>query len=192
MKKIKMLGFVLVCGLTLSACSDSNTQSEASQSTPQSTEVKEVESTVVEETKEEEKQGEATYENRTLTAPDGVLKITGFEKTKDYDGNPSFYVFFDITNNTEEAQDIQMFYLGFVSAKQNTGDTTESLDFPFIAESPHQDLLDNLNKQINPGATVSAVYVYSLPDETKPVTFEFTDSMFSFEGPVATEDIVIE
>ena len=52
--------------------------------------------------------------------------------------------------------------------------------------------LVNLNKQINPGATVSAAYVYSLPDETKPATFEFTDSMFSFEGPVATEDIVIE
>ena len=192
MKKIKMLGFVLVCGLMLSACSDENAQSEASQSAPQSTEAKEVESTVVDETKEEEKQGEVTYENRTLTAPDGVLKITGFEKTKDYDGNPSFYVFFDITNNTEEAKDIQMFYLGFVSAEQNTGDTTENLDYPFIAESPHQDLLDNLNKQINPGATVSAAYVYSLPDETKPVTFEFTDSMFSFEGPVATEDIVIE
>ena len=45
MKKIKMLGFVLVCGLMLSACSNSNTQSEVSQSTPQSTEVKEAEST---------------------------------------------------------------------------------------------------------------------------------------------------
>ena len=56
MKKIKMLGFVLVCGLTLSACSDENAQSEASQSAPQSTEAKEVESTVVDETKEEEKQ----------------------------------------------------------------------------------------------------------------------------------------
>ena len=42
MKKIKMLGFVLVCGLALSACSDSNTQSETSQSTSQSSEVKEV------------------------------------------------------------------------------------------------------------------------------------------------------
>lgn len=45
MKKIKMLGFVLVCGLMLSACSNSNTQSEASQSTPQSSEVKEAEPT---------------------------------------------------------------------------------------------------------------------------------------------------
>lgn len=41
MKKIKMLGFVLICGLALSACSDSNTQVETSQSTPQSSEVKE-------------------------------------------------------------------------------------------------------------------------------------------------------
>lgn len=45
MKKIKMLGFVLVCGLMLSACSNSNTQNEASQSTPQSSEVKEAEQT---------------------------------------------------------------------------------------------------------------------------------------------------
>lgn len=45
MKKIKMLGFVLVCGLMLSACSNSNTQSEVSQSTPQSSEVKEAEPT---------------------------------------------------------------------------------------------------------------------------------------------------
>lgn len=40
-----MLGFVLVCGLMLSACSNSNTQNEASQSTPQSSEVKEAEQT---------------------------------------------------------------------------------------------------------------------------------------------------
>lgn len=45
MKKIKMLGFVLVCGLILSACSNSNTQNEASQSTPQSSEAKEAEQT---------------------------------------------------------------------------------------------------------------------------------------------------
>lgn len=51
MKKIKMLGFVLICGLALSACSDSNTQSEASQSTPQSTEVKEVDTKQKEEKK---------------------------------------------------------------------------------------------------------------------------------------------
>lgn len=138
-----------------------------------------------------ESDSKATYKDRTLTAPDGVLKITGFERGTDYEGKPMFYVFFDLTNNTKEAQNVQIQYMSFVQAKQNTGATTENLEMAILMDNPYREKADLLQKDINPGATVSGVYYYNFADENQPVTFEFTDTMFSFDGPIATEDIQI-
>ncbi|MGM0215765.1 DUF5067 domain-containing protein [Enterococcus sp. AZ109] len=133
-----------------------------------------------------------TYENRTLTVPDGVLTITGFQKGTDYEGKPMFYVLFDLTNHSEEAQNVQTMYMGLVQVSQNTGDTTENLEFSITMDSPVQDKLDMLQKDINPGGTVQGAYAYNFADESKPVTFTFTDGLFSMNDPIATEDITIQ
>lgn len=143
------------------------------------------------ETSKTETGSKATYSDRTLTAPDGVLKITSIESGTDYDGKPMFYVLFDLTNNTDEAKNIQILYMNFVDASQNNGTTTEKLDFAITTESPYQEQLDMLSKDLNPGQTASAAYAYEVPDESKPVTLEFKDSMFSSK-PIATEDITIK
>lgn len=130
------------------------------------------------------------YVDRTLTADKALLKITGFEKTTDYDGKPMFYVFFDLTNNSEEAQNVQMLYMGLVNASQNTGATTQDLDYAMTLDSTHQDKLDLLSVDLNPGGTVQGAYAYTLVDESIPVTFEFTNGLFG--SVVATEDITIQ
>lgn len=193
MKKIVGLGLILVVSFGLAGCGSSDSGSgtnESSSKTEATSSVATQESTVAS-SATKETDAKATYKDRTLTAPDGVLKITGFERGTDYEGKPMFYVFFDLTNNTKEAQNVQMQYMSFVQAKQNTGDTTETLDMSMLMDNPYQEKADLLQKDINPGATVSGVYYYNFADESKPVTFEFTDTMFNFDGPIATEDIQI-
>lgn len=193
MKKIVGLGLILVVSFGLAGCgsSDSGSGTNESSSKTEATSSAATQESTVASSATKETDAKATYKDRTLTAPDGVLKITGFERGTDYEGKPMFYVFFDLTNNTKEAQNVQMQYMSFVQAKQNTGDTTETLDMSMLMDNPYQEKADLLQKDINPGATVSGVYYYNFADESKPVTFEFTDTMFNFDGPIATEDIQI-
>ena len=174
MKKIILSCAVFISLVGLGACSPSNTSSDT----------KHVKSSATATSETKKKDG--TYENRTLTVPDGILKIT------DYDGNSMFYVLFDLTNNTEEAQNVQTMYMGMVQASQNTGDTTEKLEFSITMDSPVQEKLDMLQKDINPGGTIQGAYAYNFADESKPVTFTFTDKLFSMKDPIATEDITIQ
>lgn len=180
MKKIFLGSIIAISMLGLAACGSDNNGSTT----------KKTESTVTASSAETKKDG--TYENRTLTVPDGTLKITGFQKGTDYEGKSMFYVLFDLTNNTNEAQNVQNMYMGMIQAKQNTGDTTEDLQFSVTMESPLQDKLDMLQKDINPGATIQGAYAYDFADESKPVTFIFTDKLFSMNDPIATEDITIQ
>ena len=193
MKKIVGLGLILAVSFGLAGCgsSDSGSDSKESSAKTEATSSVATNETTVASSAKEESNAKATYKDRTLTAPDGVLKITGFERGTDYEGKPMFYVFFDLTNNTQEAQNVQMQYMSFVQAKQNTGATTEDLQMSMMMDNPYQEKADLLQKDINPGATVSGVYYYNFADETQPVTFEFTDSLVSFNGPIATEDIQI-
>ncbi len=82
--------------------------------------------------------------------------------------------------------------MGLMNASQNTGSTTEDLDFAITMDSPLQDKLDLLQKDINPGATIQGTYPYTFADETKPVEFTFTDKLFSLDDPIAKEEITIE
>ncbi|MFI3619731.1 DUF5067 domain-containing protein [Enterococcus avium] len=183
MKKVLLSCALLISLLGMGACGSSDDSS--------STKNVKSTATATSETSENKKK-DGTYENRTLTVPDGVLKITGFQKGTDYEGKPMFYVLFDLTNNTEEAQNVQNMYMGFVNVKQNTGDTTEDLEFSMMTDSPLQDKLDMLQKDINPGATIQGAYAYNFADESKPVTFIFTDELFSMDDPIATEEITIQ
>lgn len=193
MKKIVGLGLILAVSFGLAGCgsSDSGSDTKESSAKTEATSSVATNETTVASSATEEANAKATYKDHTLTAPDGVLKITGFERGTDYEGKPMFYVFFDLTNNTKEAQNVQMQYMSFVQAKQNTGATTENLEMAMLMDNPYQEKADLLQKDINPGATVSGVYYYNFADENQPVTFEFTDTMFSFDGPIATEDIQI-
>lgn len=192
MKKIVGLGLILTVSFGLAGCgssdSGSNTKDSSAKTEATSSAAKESANESSPATNGDSK---ATYKDRTLTAPDGVLKITGFERGTDFEGKPMFHMFFDLTNNSKKAQNVQMLFMSFVNAKQNTGATTENLEFAIMDSNPYQEKADLLNKDVNQGATVSGVYDYVFADENKPVTFEFTDTMFNLDGPIATEDIEI-
>lgn len=180
MKKLSLLLVSGVLLLSLAACGSS--ESEKNETAKEPTNVK----------TDKQKKDKGTYSNQTLDAKDGTLKITGFEKGTDYDGAPMFYVFFDLTNKKETAENVQILYLSFANAEQNTGDTTEKLDMAMMMDSPHQDKLDMLQKEVNPGATIQGAYTYKFADETKPVKFIFKDSLISLGDPIGTEEFIIE
>lgn len=189
MKKITLFGFAFL-SLMLGACSnDTNEAKSSNSSEAASSEISTEASLATSASSESSTAG--TYKDRTLDVPDGTLKITGFERGQDYEGNPMFYVFFDLTNKSDEAQNVQMLYMSFVSASQNTGATTEDLEMSMMMDNPYQEKADLLQKDLNPGQTISGVYYYNFADDTKPVTFEFSDALFSLNGPVATEEIEI-
>lgn len=182
MKKIILGCLLLVSLVGMGACSSSNSSQET----------KHVKSSATATTESSKEEDRGSYENRTLTTPDGVLKITGFQKGTDYDGKPMFYVLFDLTNKTDKAENVQMMYLDFVSASQNTGSTTEDLEYSMLMDSPLQSKLELLNKDVNPGATIQSAYPYNFADESKPVTFTFQDQLISMDDPIATEEITIQ
>ena len=133
--------------------------------------------------------GKATFENDTLTTKDAVFKLTGSEWGTDYDGKTMFLIFFDYTNNSDEAKTIQMAWLNYFNAEQNTGSTTERLNIAFPdMDFQYSDLRDMLQKDANPGATVSAIYYYEVPDTNYPVDLKISDGMFCKEIATKTYD----
>lgn len=124
----------------------------------------------------------ATFENDTLTTKEAVFKLTGSELGTDFEGNPMLIVFFDYTNNSEEAKDIQMAWLDCFNAEQNTGATTERLNMGIPdMDFQYQELADMLSKKANPGSTVSAIYYYEVSDASFPVDLKISEGMFGKE-----------
>lgn len=183
MKKLISLGLVGLCVFTLSACGAPEEKSKNTSEQKSSQIEKESSS-------ETKKNDDVSYSDRTIENKDGKVKITSIEKGADYNNEPIVFVHFELTNKKTEPENVQIAYLSFIKAKQNTGDTTEDLQYAMMTENPYQDKVDMLQKDINPNSTIEGVYMYKLADETKPVTFIFSDGMFGKE--IAKEEIIVQ
>ncbi|CCO12239.1 putative uncharacterized protein [Carnobacterium maltaromaticum LMA28] len=183
MKKIISLGFISLCVVALSACGAPEKKSEKT-SEQKSSQVQK------ESVSEKKKTDDVTYSDKTIENKDGKVKITSIEKGVDFNDEPAMIVHFELTNKKTEPENVQIAYMSFIKAEQNTGDTTENLQYAIMTENPYQDKTDMLQKDINPNATIEGVYMYELADETKPVTLKFLDGMFGKE--VATEEITVQ
>lgn len=171
MKKF-FVGILCVCMLlSLTACGNDSNSGSSSEAVPSS---------------KSNPSERATFENDMLTTDDAVFKLTGSELSTDYDGQPMLIIFFDYTNNSEEAKDIQMAWLDCFNAEQNTGATTERLNMGIPGmDFQYQELADMLSKKANPGSTVSAIYYYEVSDASFPVDLKISEGMFGKE--VATK-----
>lgn len=106
---------------------------------------------------------------RTFTAPDGVLTINSVEKTTDYDDKPAIKVNFTLKNTSDKPQDAQMLFQQLATVKQQTANTTNSLNYTMLSSNDE----DHLNDSINSGGTITGFYPLSLENETDPILISF-------------------
>lgn len=176
MKKIALLGVTALAIVSLAACSSGNssaTKYSGKATTSTSSSKKETAKTTA-------KWDDAT---KTFTSKDGVLKIDGVEKTKDYNDKPSIKVNFTLTNKKDKAEKVQMLVKSMMNVQQKTANTTNDLEYAILMDGSKNHLQDNLN----PNGTISGNYSYVLDTETDPIQIQFMENMFS--EPVATYEV---
>ena len=168
MKKIVLLGLGIVflsgCTSNNNETSDSSSQEKDSVSSSDS-----VAAPVTESSPEAEASG-VSFENTTLTTPEGIFTLTVSKSNESEDGDKSIFVTFDYENTTEENQNLEFLIWDYFDAKQIFPDTTETLS-PLI----YYDLYDKTQVEINPGATVQAGYGYLLKDADYPLVIDFME-----------------
>lgn len=191
MKKMKLLGALLLVSTLLVSCGDSTTSKKAVKSTDKAKTTEKVSDKAKETEKSDKKETSKVFKDNTLSTDEVEIKYTGSEKTVDYDGKPTAYVFFTVTNKKDEAEDGMMLLLSYVEFSQNLGATTKRVDYAMVMDSPYQDKLDLLNQQINPEGTVDIAYPVNIDDESKPLAINFKENMFDSK-PVGTIEVDVK
>ncbi|MDR3190469.1 MAG: DUF5067 domain-containing protein [Lactobacillaceae bacterium] len=111
---------------------------------------------------------------KTYTGKNAILKIDSAEKSQDFEGKPVMDINFTVTNTGNKVMDVQMLFLEVANVIQNNGTTSNTLEYAIKMDGAD----DHLSDQLNPGATTSGTYSFSLEDETTPVTIEFKQGSF--------------
>ena len=174
MKKIVLLGLGIVF---LSGCTSNN--NETSNSSSQEKDSVSTSHSVVSPVSDSSSESEATgvtFENTTLTTPEGIFTLTGSKSNESEDGDKSIFVTFDYENTTEENQNLEFLIWDYFDAKQIFPDTTETLSpLMYMDDFEYYDLYDKTQVEINPGATVQAGYGYLLKDGDYPLIIDFSE-----------------
>lgn len=178
MKKIKIISLIGLSGIVLAAC---NNTAEAPVETEKISTEESIESSSSELTQAEwveqngpEYTSTTTYDDETLTTEYGNFNFKESDYTESMDGSPVVIVRFDYTNTTDENQDLQFLIWDYFDGKQIFENTTEPTGYlMFDEEDPYYDEYYNTQVEINPGATVPAVYGITLKDNSAPLTLDF-------------------
>lgn len=169
MKKIKILGLSLVCGLILVGCNNKN---EVSESTEQS---------VVETTESTIEKPSATFEDGVITTDDFKLTLKNKQIVKSpTESGYGLYVVFDFTNTSEEDTMIPDDVINEVIIMEQTTDTSVfELANNYFTDDAFGSGAEIENQQMEkekftynellPGKTVEAIAAYSLEDTESPV-----------------------
>jgi hypothetical protein len=178
MKKFLVFGFgVLILGgcsenkNTTSVTNNASSISTTEVISSQSSESQECEETSLEEL------SSASFENTTLTTPEGIFNLTGSKSNESEDGDKSIFVTFDYENTTDENQNIEFLIWDYFDAKQVFPDTTETLNpLMYMDDFEYYDLYEKTQVEINPGATVQAGYGFLLKDADYPLLIDFMEN----------------
>lgn len=131
-----------------------------------------------------------TYEDETLTTEFGTFVFKESDNTESMDGSPVVIVRFDYTNTSDENQDLQFLIWDYFDGKQIFENTTEPTGYlMFDEEDPYYDEYYNTQVEINPRATVPAVYGITLKDDSAPLTLDFVDE---FGEVVGTKEYLLK
>ncbi|MFS0786020.1 DUF5067 domain-containing protein [Shouchella sp. 1P09AA] len=194
MKKF-LLTSALVSVFVLSACGDTNEESNSSDSEEGATAEENTDSTNDSEESSEDvddQNDSAAVSDTTLDTGDYVYEIKEIEQLESqYDENTKILAIeVSFTNNSEDPTSPWMAQ-GFM-AEQETDTTVETLmgSNGLYPEDYKPELVDMGDTDIKPGATVDAVIGYEIMYPGEPVTlkeFSFTDDV-SFERVVETTE----
>ena len=168
----KLLVAILLSVVMLSGCFPivihDSTPSEANTEQSVNTEQSEINTAEISETSEPIT-SESVSDSGQLG--DYVVSIKNCEVIKDYEGKPALRVYFDFTNNSDEAANF-MFTM-ITKAFQNGVE----LETAMVMDTVDED--DNSMKDIKPGVTLTCTSCYALSDSSS-VEIEVSE-IFSFD-----------
>lgn len=111
------------------------------------------------------------------TLGDYAVSILDYDLTKDYKGNEAIRVYFEFTNNGEDAASFM------VAVSTQAFQNGVELETGIVTDRVDED--DNSLKEIKTGATITCTKIYVLSD-TSPVEIEASE-LFSFSDDVLTK-----
>ena len=108
----------------------------------------------------------APADSGTLGAYEVVIK--DYELVKDYDGNDAIAIYYDFTNNGEEAM---AFDVAFIYKAFQNGVELEYTSV-YVDEESFEAMNDSLMTEIKPGVTLEVISTHKLNDTTGAVEVE--------------------
>lgn len=181
MKKVKLIALIGLSGIVLAACNNMakapvETEKISTEESIESYSSELTQAEWMEQNGPETESSAVTYKNETLTTDFGTFVFKESDYTESMDGSPVVIVRFDYTNTTDENQDLQFLIWDYFDGKQVFENTTEPTGYlMFDEEDPYYDEFYNTQVEINPGATVPALYGITLKDNSAPLTLDFVD-----------------
>ena len=102
---------------------------------------------------------------------DYTAYYTGSEIVKDFDGDDTIAIYFDFTNNSDEAA--SFIWSLYYTVTQNDAEMVQSS--VFLSEDSFETLFDTTMEDVAPGETLGVALTYKLADMEAPVEIEFSD-----------------
>ena len=154
--------------------SDHSSQDNSEPTTAQTTEPAATSESAEEtsETSSEEPASRWNPTTKTFTADDATIVINSIDQTTDVSNNPALKINFTITNNSNQEQDVQLLFQEIVTIQQKNATTSNDLDLAILDLNAPD---DNLNSNLNPGATIQGYLPVELEDTTNPVVLSFAN-----------------
>lgn len=115
---------------------------------------------------------EETFENKTLTTPEVIIKITDAktipvgEKGNEYGEKPVIAFWYEVTNVAGDDVTPSEWLFNFTAYQDNDPNIENELD---VASHPDEAYLDTQMEKIKQGGTVANAVAYELDDTTTPV-----------------------
>ncbi|MCH4175933.1 MAG: DUF5067 domain-containing protein [Streptococcaceae bacterium] len=183
MKKVKLLGILLLSGIFLSSCSSNNSkiselekenETLRSQVSSLKTQLNETNQTNV---SKEDSEISDTFETNNVS-----IKYEGIEKGTSDDGKNLVYLMLKVKNKGYDSNNydnkISNIVFNNISVQQNIGSTTKNLNTPTFdndSDYPNLDKLNLVNDNLNINSEVEIAYAIELYDTTNPITLNFID-----------------
>lgn len=176
MKKLALIGAVVIGIFTLSACSsEKNLNSNKN------------ESKITYTSKENKESSGWDESTKTFTGDESIIKIDKVEKvTSSFDGAAAVKIYYTLTNNISKTQNVSDMLQSLMTVQQKSTNTTNDLSpIMSFSEAGKADEDTHQYDNVNPNGTISGFTPYKLENESDPIQISF----FKNNEVVATYEV---